>query len=113
MRVRGGMTSASIESLKLTIGNPVNPALRANGAVRTGFRQHSTTMDIGYDVSTADLIAAVYKQTSSSNLGRLDGNLTASDTDGSWGVDKFTMISAQTSLFQLKVTGGVDDLAQA
>ena len=110
MRVRGGMNSASIESLKLTIGNPVNPALRANGAVRTGFRQRSTTMDIGYDVSTADLLAAVYKQIPSSNLGRLDGNLTASDTDGSWGVDKFTMISAQTSLFQLKVTGGVDDL---
>ena len=110
MRVRGGMSSASIESLKLTIGNPVNPALRANGTVRTGFRQRSTTLDIGYDVSTADLIAAVYKQASSSRLGRLDGNLTASDTDGSWGVDKFTMISARTSLFQLKVTGGVDDL---
>jgi uncharacterized protein involved in outer membrane biogenesis len=112
MRVRGGMSSASIESLKLTIGNPANPALRANGSVRTGFRQRSTTMDIGYDVSTAGLIAAVYKQISSSNLGRLDGNLTASDTDGTWGVDKFTMISAQTSLFQLKVTGGVDDLAR-
>jgi uncharacterized protein involved in outer membrane biogenesis len=110
MRVRGGMTSASIESLKLTVGNPDNPALRANGTVRTGFRQRSTTMDIGFDVSTAGLIAAVNKQASLSNLGRLDGNLTASDTDGIWGVDKFTMISARTSLFQLKVTGGVDDL---
>jgi len=110
MRVRGGMSSASIESLKLTIGNPVNPALRANGTVRTGFRQRSTTLDIGYDVSTADLITVIYKQPSSSRLGRLDGNLTASDTDGSWGVEKFTMISARTSLFQLKITGGVDDL---
>ena len=110
MRIRGGMTSASIESLKLTVGNPDKPALRVNGSVRTGFRQRSTTMDIGFDVSTADLIAAVYKQTSSSRLGRLDGNLTASDTDGSWGVDKFTLISSRTSLIQLKVTGGVDDL---
>jgi uncharacterized protein involved in outer membrane biogenesis len=115
MRVRGGMTSASIESLKLTVGNPGNPTLRVNGTVRTGFRQRSTTMDIGFDVSTAGLIAAVNKQTSSSKtsssrLGRLDGNLTASDTDGSWGVDKLTLISAQTSLFNLKITGGVDDL---
>jgi uncharacterized protein involved in outer membrane biogenesis len=112
MRVRGGMYSVSIESLKLAVGSPDNPALRAYGSVRTGFRQRSSTMDIGFDVSTADLIAAVYKQTSSSRLGRLDGNLTASDTDGSWGVDKFTMISARTSLFQLKVTGGVDDLVK-
>jgi uncharacterized protein involved in outer membrane biogenesis len=110
MRVRGGMTSASIESLKLTVGNPDNPALRANGTVRTGFRQRSTSMDIGFDVSTAGLIAAVNKQTLSSRFGRLDGNLTASDTDGSWGVDKLTMISARTSLFRLKITGGVDDL---
>ena len=110
MRVRGGMTSASIESLKLIVGNPDNPALRANGTVRTGFQQRSTTMDIGFDVSTADLIAAVYKQTSSPRFGRLDGSLTASDTDGSWGVDKFTMISSRTSLFHLKITGGVDDL---
>jgi len=110
MRVRGGMTSVSIESLKLKVGNPANPALRANGTVRTGFQQRSTTVDIGFDVSTADLIAAVYKRTSSTRIGRLDGSLAASDTDGSWGVDKFTMISADTRLYQLKITGGVDDL---
>jgi len=110
MRVRGEMTSTSIESLKLTVGNPDNPTLRADGTVRTGFRQRSTTVDIGFDVSTGSLIAAVNKQTSSSRLGRLDGNLTASDTDGSWGVDKFTMISVRTSLFHVKLTGGIDDL---
>jgi hypothetical protein len=110
MRVRGGMTSASIESLNLTVGNPDKPALRANGTVRTGFRQRSTSMDIGFDVSTASLIAAVNKRTSLSGVGRLDGNLTASDTDGSWGVDKFTMISTRTSLFRLKIIGGVDDI---
>ncbi|MGB7931512.1 MAG: AsmA family protein [Gammaproteobacteria bacterium] len=112
MRVHGGMSSVSLESLELTVGRPDKPVLGANGTVRTGFRRRSTTVDIGFDVSTADLIAAVYKPTPSLNLGRLDGNFTASDTDGIWGVDKFTMISARTSLFQLKVTGGVDDLVK-
>ena len=50
--------------------------------VITGFQQRSTTVDIGFAVSPADLIAAVYKRTSSTRLGRLDGSLAASDTDG-------------------------------
>jgi hypothetical protein len=111
-RVRGGLASMSVESLKLTVGNPERPTLRANGTVRTGFRQRSTTVDIGFDVSTADLFATVRKPPPvAAGLGRLDGNLTASDTDGSWGVDKFTMLSAQTTLFQFKATGGIGDLA--
>jgi hypothetical protein len=109
-RVRGGMSSVSIESLKLTIGSPDKPALRANGSVRTGFRQRSSSLDIGFDVATADLIAALYKQSPSVNLGRLDGSMTASDLDGSWGLDKFTIVSDQTGLFRFKASGALGDL---
>jgi hypothetical protein len=111
-RVRGGMSSVSLETLELTVGSPDQPLLRANGTVRTGFRQRTTTMDIGVDIATAGLLAALYKRPSSADLGRLDGNLTASDTDGSWGVDKLTLMSTRTSLFQLKATGGLDDLVK-
>jgi uncharacterized protein involved in outer membrane biogenesis len=109
-RVRGGISSVSLESLKLTIGSPDKPALRANGSVRTGFRQRSSTLDIGFDVATADLIAAFYKKPPSANLGRLEGSMTASDLDGSWGLDKFTMVSDQTGLFRFKASGALGDV---
>ncbi len=109
-RVRGGMSSVSIESLKLYTGNPAQPTLRANGTIRTEFRRRSTTMDLGFDVATAGLIAAFYQEPPSDDLGRLEGSVTASDVDGSWGLDKFSIVSAQTGLFQLKAAGVLDDL---
>ena len=110
MRIRGGMSSVSIESLKLAVGSPDNPALRASGTARTGFRRRSSTLDIGFDVDTSDLITAVYKQPPSDTLGRLEGNLTASDLDGSWGLDSFSMVSARTGLFRFKATGSLDNV---
>jgi hypothetical protein len=109
-RARGGMSSVSIESLTLSTGSPAHPTLRANGTIRTEFRRRSTTMDIGFDVATAGLIAAFYEKPPSADLGRLEGSVTVSDVDGTWGLDKFTMVSAQTGLFQLKAAGALDDL---
>jgi len=109
-RVRGGMSSVSIESLKLYTGSPAQPTLRANGTIRTEFRRRSTTMDIGFDVATAGLIAAFYEKPPSADLGRLEGSVTASDVDGTWGLDKFTMVSDQTGLFRFKASGALGDL---
>jgi len=111
MRVRGGLSGVSVESLQLSVGDKDKPALRANGSVRTGFSKRSTSLDIGFDVATADLIAAVSAQPPSTSPGRLEGSITASDLDGSWGVDKFAVVSVQTSLFQLKASGTLGDLA--
>jgi hypothetical protein len=111
MRVRGSQSSMSVESLRLTVGSTDKPALTANGTFRTGFRKRSTAMDFSFDAATADLIAAYYRQPPSLMLGRLTGSLTASDLDGSWGLDKFTLVTAQTGLFQFKASGALGDLA--
>ena len=110
-RIRGRVPDISIESLMLTVGPPNQPVLRADGSVRTGFRQRSSMLDIGIDVGTARLIAALSgKSPTASSLGRLKGAMTVSDTDGSWGVDKFTLVSTRTSLFQFKASGALGDL---
>lgn len=109
-RVRGRVPDISIESLRLTVGPPDQPVLRADGSVRTGFRQRSSMLDISIDVGTARLIAALSGKPSSASLGRLKGAMTVSDAGGSWGVDKFSMVSTRTSLFQLKASGALGDL---
>jgi hypothetical protein len=109
-RVRGRVPDISVESLKLAIGPVKQPVLRADGTFRTEFRRRSSTLDIGFDVATARLIAALSGKSPLAPLGRLKGSMTVSDTDGSWGVDKFTMVSAQTRLFQFKASGALGDL---
>jgi hypothetical protein len=112
MRVRGGLSSVSLESMQLSVGAVDRPALRANGTLRTGFRKRSTSLDFGFEIVTADLIAAVLNHPLSARLGGLEGSVTASDLDGSWGVDKFTVVSIQTQLFQFKASGALGDLAR-
>ena len=112
MRVRGNLSRVSVESMQLTVGKAGNPSLRANGSFRTGFTTRSTTMDIGFDVATADLVAAVFHPPPSVRLGRLQGDITASDLDGSWGLDKFTVISVQSPLFQFRASGNLANLDQ-
>jgi hypothetical protein len=111
MRARGSLSSMSVESLQLSVGDPGRPLLRANGSLRTGFRERSTSLEIGFDAVTADLIAAAFSQPRSLKLGRLEGSVTASDLDGSWGLDKFTVVSVQTQLFHFKASGTLGDLA--
>lgn len=107
MRVRGNLSRVSVESMQLTVGNAANPSLRANGSLRTGFTARSTTMDIRFDVATADLVATIFHPPPSTRLGRLQGDITASDLDGSWGLNKFTVISVQTPLFQFRASGAL------
>jgi hypothetical protein len=109
-RVRGRVADISIESLKLAVGPPDQPVLRADGTIRTGFRRGSSTLDIGFDAATARLIAVLSSRAPPASLGRLTGSMTVSDVDGRWGVDKFTMVSAHTSLFQFKASGALGDL---
>jgi hypothetical protein len=109
-RVRGGLPVVSIESLKLSVGPPGRRLLEADGIIRTAFRPRTSTLNIGFDVSTAELIAALKGKPPPKRLGRLRGSMSMSDTDGSWGLDRFTMVSAQTRLFQFKAAGALANL---
>jgi uncharacterized protein involved in outer membrane biogenesis len=43
-------------------------------------------------------------------LGRLQGKVTVSDLDGTWGLDSFDVESTGTGLYQLNFTGALDDV---
>jgi len=96
------------DKLKIDIGRPDQPTIRMHGKVATQLHKGSTVY-IDYSVAVADLVAA-YATTPPGYLGRLQGSAEISDTDGSWGIEKFDLASSQTSLYLLKLQGGFDDL---
>ena len=95
-------------ALQVNIGRPDQPVLRLHGKGTTQLHKGSS-VHIDYGVAVADLVA-VYAEIPPGYLGRLEGSAEISDMDGSWGVEQFDLASSQTSLYQVTMRGGVDDL---
>jgi hypothetical protein len=111
MHLSGNLPELLIDKVRLSTGNPEQPTVRATGTVRTKLRQHTTTLEINFDVAVADLLAA-YGKLPPGYLGRLGGSVQLSDLDGTWGLDQFTVASTQTKLYQLDFSGALDDIVK-
>jgi uncharacterized protein involved in outer membrane biogenesis len=96
------------DNLEVNIGRPDQPTIRLHGTVTTQLYKGST-VHVDYSVSVADLVAAFADQPPG-YLGRLHGNAEISDIDGSWGIEKFELASSHTSLYEIDLQGGYDDL---
>jgi hypothetical protein len=96
------------DDMKVTIGGPEQPAIQLQGKVTTQLHKGST-IQFHYNVPVADLVAA-YTDSKPGYLGRFEGAAELSDIDGSWGIETFTLVSSQTSLYRVDVHGGIDDL---
>ena len=94
--------------VKVNVGRPDQPTIRLHGNITTQLHK-SSSIHVDYSVAVADLVAA-YADKPPGYLGRLDGTAEISDIDGSWGIEKFDLASSQTSLYQVKMQGGFDDL---
>jgi len=96
------------DNLKVDIGRPDQPTIKANGKVTTMLHKGSS-VHIDYDVAVADLVAA-YTDEVPEYLGRMHGSLKISDLDGDWVIKYLDLQSSQTSLYQVKLAGGYDDI---
>lgn len=93
---------------RLKVGEVDQPTIRANGSVTT-HKQKGSTLDVTLDVAVTELIAA-YTDQLPGDLGRLQGDAVISNLDGQWGIEKFSLASTRTSLYELKLSGRYDDL---
>jgi hypothetical protein len=96
------------DNLKVDIGRPDQPTIKANGKVTTMLHEGSS-VHIDYDVAVADLVAA-YTDEVPEYLGRMHGSLKISDLDGDWVIKYLDLQSSQTRLYQVKLAGGYDDI---
>ena len=94
--------------LQVNIGRPSQPVIRMQGKITTLLHKGSS-IRVNYNVAVADLVAA-YTDTAPGYLGRIQGEADISDIDGSWGIEKFNLVSSQTSLYSVNIHGGYDDL---
>jgi len=97
-----------LDGLQVNIGRPNQPVIRMQGKVTTLLHKGSS-IRVNYNVAVADLVA-VYTDTAPGYLGRIQGDADISDIDGSWGIEKFSLVSSQTSLYTVNIHGGFDDL---
>lgn len=96
-----------LEAVKVDIGAADQPAIRLDGKVTTMLHKGSS-VNVKYDVATTDLLMA-FTDMRPGYLGRLQGMLDISNMEGSWGVEKFRLTSAQTRLYQIDIGGGYED----
>jgi hypothetical protein len=108
-QLTGGASNLLAERVRLNVGAADQPVIRASGSVETALRKQTSTMKISFDVAVADLVAA-FGELPPGYLGRLQGSMEVSDVDGSWGLDRFDVKSAQTTLYQVHFTGMLDDV---
>jgi hypothetical protein len=111
MRVSGESDNLLVDGISLETGPADQPIIRANGSLRTQLREHSSTMAITFDAAVADIVAA-FRGVPTGYLGRIEGSVDMSDVDGSWGLDRFDVASTQTDLYDLKFSGGLDDVVR-
>ncbi|MGB5261941.1 MAG: AsmA family protein [Gammaproteobacteria bacterium] len=111
-RITGQLVSAKTElqfrDVKLEVGAVDQPMIRANGRMTTQM-QKGSTIHATIDVDVRDLIRAFTDQ-SPGYLGRLNSEAEISNMDGSWGLERFTLTSTRTDLYQLNLDGSYDDL---
>jgi hypothetical protein len=96
------------DDMRINIGRKDQPVIRMQGEARTLLHKGSS-IQINYNVAVADLVAA-YSSKTPGYLGRIEGSADVSDIDGSWGIEKFNLVSSQTTLYQINIHGGFDDL---
>jgi len=111
-RITGNLVSAKSElqfrDVKLEVGKIDQPTIRANGRVTTQM-QKGSTIHATIDVDVRELIRAFTDQ-SPGYLGRLNSEAEISNMDGSWGLERFSLSSTHTDLYQLNLDGSYDDL---
>jgi hypothetical protein len=111
MQVRGDTDKLLVDGISLETGPADQPVIRASGSLRTQLRKHTSTMAATFDVAVADIVAA-FRDVPTGYLGRIQGSFEMSDVDGSWGLDRFDVSSTQTDLYELNLTGALDDVVK-
>jgi hypothetical protein len=91
------------ENLAVNIGAVDQPTIKVNGKVVTMLHKGST-IDVRFDVAVGDLAAALTGKPPG-YLGRMQGTADVSDMDGSWGVEKFSLVSSDTSIYKVDIGG--------
>ena len=99
-----------LEQLKINIGATDQPTIRMDGEIVTQLHKGST-VSMSYDVAAGDLAAALTGEPPG-YLGRLQGAADISDFDGSWGVEKFTLKSTDTRLYDVDIGGVYKDMGK-
>jgi len=91
------------ENLTVNIGAVDQPTIKMNGKIITRL-QKGSTIDLKFDVAVGDLAAALTGKPPG-YLGRMQGTANISDMDGSWGIEKFSLVSSDTSLYKVDIGG--------
>ena len=95
------------DKLAVNIGATDQPIIKVSGKVVTLLHKGSK-VDIKFDVAVGDLVAALTGEPPG-YLGRMQGTAGISDIDGSWGVEEFTLVSSDTSLYKINIGGAYKD----
>ena len=111
MHVNGSTDELLIDTIKLETGPADQPTIRANGNVKTRLRAHTSTLEINFDAAAADLVA-FYREVPTGYLGRIEGNFSLSDIDSEWRLDNFKLVSTQTTLYKIDLSGTLDDVVK-
>lgn len=107
-QARGDSDDLLLDDITVTAGPLRSPVVRAGGQATLKPAAQTSTLQLDFDITVAELVAALTGRMPE-DLGRLQGTLGASEREGGWRLDRFNVLSTQTSLYIAHFSGAVDD----
>ncbi|MEH6529515.1 MAG: AsmA family protein, partial [Porticoccus sp.] len=105
----GDMKKQNIDKISINIGPTDNPIIKASGIVKMNLPK-TASVEAEWNVVTATIVNAFVKGVQPGNLGHLKGEFHGSVQDDLWHVEKVTIASTDTDIYQLHLKGVFNEL---
>ena len=105
----GGMKKQNIDKISINIGPSDNPLMKASGAVKMNLPK-TASVEAELNVVTSTIVNAFVNGVQAGDLGHLKGEFHGFVQDDLWHIEKATIASTGTDIYQLHLNGVFNEL---
>lgn len=105
----GDMKKQNIDKISINVGLSDNFIMKASGAVKMNLPK-TASVEAEWNVETATIVNAFVKGVQPGDLGHLKGELHGSVQDDLWHIEKVTITSTDTDIYELDLKGVFNEL---
>ncbi|HEB27488.1 MAG TPA: AsmA family protein [Porticoccus sp.] len=105
----GDLKKQNIDKISINIGPTDNPSIKASGIVKMNLPK-TASVEVEWDVVTAAMINIFVRDVQPGNLGHLKGEFHGSVQGDLWHIEKATIASTNTDIYQLHLKGVFHEL---
>lgn len=105
----GDMKKQNIDKISINVGPSDNPLMKVSGAVKMNLPK-TASVDAELNVVTATIVNAFVKGVQPGDLGHLKGEFHGSVQDDLWHIEKVTITSTDTDIYELDLKGVFNEL---